>query len=1229
MPPKTDKPTIDTSAFASFGAPKTDRSINLGAFGGGTITPVRQTATPKPQGVIRKFASAAPAAIGGVTKEYLAKEQAKNLNTFEQFKDTFIKKPAAIVKFIAQGTAAFPVSLGRSVMEAVATPIGKKDSVRKQFNDSKVDDALFGGPVETYQQMTQKLQGFLDESPDATNVEKRFLAPVLGLALFAADAYPGKPSTKKLASKLFEEIAATTDAVAIEKQLIDFGTTPEIAQTLAPRLVNAKTNDEVRQTIMNESGDQLANLMRVAEDLPAPGQTANTPEVPVTAQAIDAPQPTLAQTASRTADDLAIKLDQMYTEREILKDVIQTSPARQLQKFLGRGDNTLAQIQKNAETRGGRSQDLDSMVTELGFRDLDEAQIAVDQYRENKARLFNIDQEIRTGKAYQKRAENYARTADDFDTNYYEQTIVNDMGEVDVPAVRDLIRRDLRSLRPTTARGDLTKRNLKREIELNIENYNTKIPDDEIVRIREQNLLNPESIDEIIVRKRGIITDAMAIERAKKIQGTLNDVIELPKGTLVTKEQYTALEQMVQNEREINKALQIAFDQGGPTGGVVEQRLLARSNPEYANKTEQEILRLALQESTMKLKKAEIVLLGIRAETGRTLQGMKQYVEGVDNRLRILFNLIDKNKKLDEPAKKALVEQITKLDTRDNKKFLATLDELMKPDWFNKVAEWSVAAKLWNPTTHIVNLGGNALRQLADIGIKTVTNPMAARADMAGAMHGFKLGLRNAMEIFTNDGYARQMSKYIETGGAAPAIKGKFGTFARTPFRALAAGDEIFRNMAYQRKLYRDAYTIARKEKLPAGQMERRMEELLNAPTFTMQEAATKEAKRMTFQEDMGEIVSKINRFRDPKSYSSAPGKAVGVTVRFFLPFLKTPTNLFKQGVDLSPFGLIKNFSELKAAAKAGDQEKVGTILGEAILGTAFIAYIAMEASDGNVTGGTPSNPAARDRFYREKKLPYAIKVGETWYQYQRLDPFALIMGMTADIANGDDLSAGSLIGTAAQNLQDKTYLSGVSDLMKLMTGEDWERDYSFKSALLGAAFPSFVGHIARSTDPVVRMTDSIGERLLAQTPGMSQDLPARVNNLGYNVERANKGLNYFFNPVQTQSAMIDPVTRELMTIDKSISVPNKNFQRGGVKYDLNASEYEDFARYTGTKLRMGILELRKTPRYQNATTEDKGAMIDTLRGKVMDEWKDEYVKRAESRAARVNRVRAALQASE
>ena len=779
----------------------------------------------------------------------------------------------------------------------------------------------------------------------------------------------------------------------------------------------------------------------------------------------------------------------------------------------------------------------------------------------------------------------------------------------DTQSIKDILNKSEMRIRATSAVGKpKTPRDLVQEITDNVRKQNETLKDPEIAKLRADNLLSAETIDEIILRKRGIITDKEAIERAKNIRGTIDDVLNLPKGAVPTKEQLTAISQIVQGERELNLKLIQLIDGKGVAQSADERALIAKLGKGFGGLDQHEILNRALAESTLKLKKAEIVLLGMRGEIGRSLQATKIVVEAVDSRMRIVFGKINK---LNATEQQAFLEKLAKEDVRDDKKFIKFLDELNTADFFDKFAEYSTAAKLWNPTTHAVNLGGNTIRQFADVLITSIISPRTIKADIAGMRIGLRQGLKNSFRALTDDGYASQLSKYIEEGGTAPAIGGKLGQWVRTPFRMLGAGDEIFRAIGFQRSLYRQAYTLARKEGLSGTELNKRMEALLKNPTLEMLEEATGQAKRLTFQEDMGELTQKINNFRTPANFESKTGKSMSLLLRFFLPFLKTPTNLLKQAVDFSPLGGLKNFTKIKEAAKVGDTETVGRLIGESVIGTALTAYIVMETLDGNITGGAPKGKAEKDRFYREKKLPYAIKIGDTWYQYKRVDPFSTVIGLVSDattLAGDEDISIASLVNVLANQMADKTYLSGIDDFMNLLTGEKWEREYALKSMILGATMPSFVGHTARSTDPTVRKTDTTIERIKSQIPFVSESLPAQVNVLGENIERANKGLNYFFNPIQSEVAEIDPITKHLMDIDKTLPLPQDYFSRDGVKYELDAETYSRYAKEIGTKLKDGIESLMRTPSYQKLSEEKKSDEIDKLRKDIGDEWKDKYI---------------------
>ncbi len=755
-----------------------------------------------------------------------------------------------------------------------------------------------------------------------------------------------------------------------------------------------------------------------------------------------------------------------------------------------------------------------------------------------------------------------------------------------------------------------------------VKKQGANIGDDGIRQFREQQLLGKETIDEIVLRKRGVITDKDAVESAKKLQFTIDDVANAPKGKTYNKEELTAISQVVQKQREDVQSLKQLLEGGGKSQSNQERKLIAELGDSFTNLKEDELVTKAIEESVLKLKKAEYALMAAKSEAGRALQGSKQSIDAIDSRMRVVYGHLKKKSPLE---RQAILERIAKEPMEDEKNFIKLLDDINTSDGFDKFAEWATATKLYNPTTHIVNFGSNTLRQLTDMAITGVTNPKTAIADMHGAKVGLGQGLKNALRALTDEGYARTLSKYIEEGGQSPAIKGTKGQVIRSSFRALGAGDEIFRGMAYQRSLYRQAHRQAKGNT-------KKMEKLLSRPTFKMMDEAKSQADRMTFQEEMGEITKKFNNWRTPANYKSKVGKSVGLTARLFVPFLKTPTNLFKQAADFSPISLIKNKDALitgfKKGASQAEQEQAKRLMGEAVVGTAFIAYVSSLIGDGRITGKAPSSEKERNQFYAEGKIPYAIKFGDKWVQYNRIDPLSTVIGLTADIANSPEKDASELFNIVADNLSDKTYTKGMGDFLKLIGGDAWEREGILQSQFVSSFVPGISGAVARSVDPVVRETKGekkvlgipfskgLKEKITAQIPFASKTLPAKRNVVGEEIDRqkdiqspVGKFTNQLFNPIKTSNKSDNPVIQEIGNLDHALSTLKDSFTTNGKEYKMTPEEYEMYSADIGQRINEEVGAFIQSGEYQNLSDEEKVEKIDNMRDDIMADVKADFVR--------------------
>ena len=758
-------------------------------------------------------------------------------------------------------------------------------------------------------------------------------------------------------------------------------------------------------------------------------------------------------------------------------------------------------------------------------------------------------------------------------------------------------------------------RDRRAEVRERVKIQNEKIDDVAIRQQRADDLLKPESIDEIITRGRGIVTIAEQRATAQTLQ-LVESKLRNPQEPLVfTGEQAIALKQHIKGLQETTehfKDLGRQFAEGKEGFSDRERSAVTKAlDSEHSGKNldDKQLLALATYEHNIKRIQLEMTDFAVGTETGRALQARKADIDSVSLRLRSIYNRI---KALPSDQQQAVVEQIGEIDIENSKEYMDLINDLDRSDKFDKFAEWTVAVKLWNPTTQAVNLGGNALRQVMDLGVTgfeaAITGDTTLFAmDIMGARVGMSRGARNAAKVFTEAGYAEAQSKYLETGGKADSIKGLKGRALRLPFKLLTAGDEFFKGVAYDRALYRNAWLKSGKNKDLATRLIHG--DKLTTKEFVIrekiQEIAVAEAKKMTFQEDMGRFTRMVNEARSPDNFEKTGEKVLATALRTQLPFLKTPVNIFKQGAwDFGGIGLYSHLTD----SSASNSDKIRRS-GEAVIGLGMMATVYSLIGQGLITGAPPDDKKERTKFYDvEKKLPYAVKIGKNWIQYKRAEPLAIVLGFWADAFNlpEDDPSFPQMINHAwyisAMQMQDKTYLSGIGNLMDLVSKEDWRRQNAFNDIVASNLFPSIVPHTARALDPGIKESKrmSLTEGIRSRIPGLSKKVTPMVSVYGNDVTRANKGLMYFFNPIQIQDAVIDdPVSLELINLDHMISLPGTRVGLAGENIQLNRDQYELYSRMIGTVWHNVMLSTVQTAAYKNLGREDRIKIMDSTKTKI------------------------------
>lgn len=303
--------------------------------------------------------------------------------------------------------------------------------------------------------------------------------------------------------------------------------------------------------------------------------------------------------------------------------------------------------------------------------------------------------------------------------------------------------------------------------------------------------------------------------------------------------------------------------------------------------------------------------------------------------------------------------------------------------------------------------------------------------------------------------------------------------------------------------------------------------------------------------------------------------EAIDRTLRMFplvkhlaVNFIRTPMALLKAGlVDRNPATAWMttenrgNFKYLyKAAVDAEEGLKRGgaeadLMIARLSMGVGIMTWAWYMWANGDLRG--------RQGSYQDRKdgvLDYSIRIPGTdeWVQFSTASPLAEPLGLVADVAqalrdhDGDDDSAASLMGALvaamANNVTNKTFMTGVEQVMEIMgsgrnssmASDDETQGEQVGRALTGLVVPrivplaSLLRAEAYERDPVIRDARGLLDRFKAQTPTWSETLPAKRDFMGRPLLRK-EGERGRLQAWRTSRVDDDPVVAELARLNEEI----------------------------------------------------------------------------------------------
>lgn len=553
--------------------------------------------------------------------------------------------------------------------------------------------------------------------------------------------------------------------------------------------------------------------------------------------------------------------------------------------------------------------------------------------------------------------------------------------------------------------------------------------------------------------------------------------------------------------------------------GEVKKEVLSESTPS-ADKSAKAIRLIKHYESIKDYDSAIDILDSFDKqlrEAGRFIQAASMWnklaPETMLRNANKVFRKITKKEDLPKGVQKVILEKMQEIDkmaegdgkTKATMEMLSFIADQMPLTFREKFDAYRYQNMLSNPRSHERNIYSNLLNTFLvrplDIAstatyelLRSPFNPVARDYKLANAPKYLQSAVNNipnawtaAVEAF-KQGYVSE--KIMDIGDTSSMIEAmrrtKLPKYLTVVSRLMEAQDRFFSTI------------IAESEKI------RLLKNGLSEHEATIR--GKKVGETYLYRDRLGVANADmpiISRALDQAGAWIIKGRnesLLGNALSWFVPFVTTPINVAKFGIERSPLGFI--------GGKYGR-----TQVANATLGTLVTGVGAMLAAQDRTTWAAPQDKKEKELFYASGRKPYSIKIGDKWVPLTYFGPYALALALpaayknfkydtkTSVTADEFDIIKDATIGIGGF-ISQQTPLSGLGGMFKAIEGKD---DYKLPQAL---AFTSeqaipligLVKYINSILDPIYRKASGTDpktgkkmgylESIQKDLPGLSQDLP-------------------------------------------------------------------------------------------------------------------------------------------
>jgi N12 class adenine-specific DNA methylase len=458
------------------------------------------------------------------------------------------------------------------------------------------------------------------------------------------------------------------------------------------------------------------------------------------------------------------------------------------------------------------------------------------------------------------------------------------------------------------------------------------------------------------------------------------------------------------------------------------------------------------------------------------------------------------------------------------------------------------------------------------------TTPQQAVASVFGLFRGMKDGFVAGGELLRAGGVegAPLLGLHYQPIGYIPDVELKgvtvlpIGTAARLPSRMVAAIHSFFRAMNYSTDIGAEAYRKAAGE--GASDIAARVAELRQNPDPEMMARSVQKANELTLMGQGGDFVRGLQKITNIE--------VVGIPVlKFIDPFVNIAANIMDQSiVQRTPAGLLSQSIRDDLMGKNGNVA-ADTAAAKMLVGTALSLTFGGLAAAGYASGSGPSDPKQAAMWRLAGNQAHSVRVGNIWYQVNRIGPLGMLMGIAADLqgvaAQAErgqlDQAGAALVHAFSQNILDESFMRGPADLIQAVENSD-QYGPQYVRNFLSSFVPYSVGmaQMARAMDPYQRQTRSITDAILAKIPGLSESLFPRRDIWGQPMPNGDALISPGVTAIYETKISTDPVNIAL----EQLGIAPAPVERRIRAVPLSEQQYDDYARIAGsmTKMRLDVI---------------------------------------------------------